>query len=267
MSGFAQRQGSRSLVLLAGIALAVSACGGGSATTGPSTSGGNGESSAPSATSVSSAGPTETTGPSLSGAAGALAGLNSYRFTMTLAGGAVSDTLSNLPGPGSGGNGPFDLSGTFILTPAKAADVTVAGALHIVSVGGSDYQDPGITGSFTKTDTTGIIDSLSPAVAFASLASFSGGFDAVGSETKNGVDTVHFQAGSSALAELASVASVKDATWTADIWVATDGGYPASVDIEAKASDNSIAYEIRFDLTNVNDPANSVTAPTNVTGA
>ncbi len=264
MSGFAQRQGRRSLVLLAGIALAVSACGGSSATPTPSATG---ESTSPSATSVASAGPTDTTGPSLSGAAGALAGLSSYKFTMTLAGGAVNDTLSNLPGPGNGGNGPFDLSGTFILIPAKAADVTVAGALHIVSVGGSDYQDPGITGAFTKTDTTGIVDSLSPAAAFASLASFSGGFDAVGSETKNGVDAVHFQAGSSALAELASVAAVQNATWTADIWVASDGGYPVSVAIEAKASDDSIAYEIRFDLTNVNDPANSVTAPTNVTGA
>lgn len=265
MFGFAQRQGRCSLVLLAAMAVAVSGCGGTSATPAPSPSGGSGESSAPSATPT--AGPTDTTGPSLSGAAAALAGLSSYKFTMTLAGGAVNDALSNLPGPGNGGNGPFDLSGTFILTPAKAADVTVTGALHIVSVGGSDYQDPGITGSFTKTDTTGIVDSLSPAAAFASLTSFSSGFDAIGSETKNGVATVHYQAGSSALAELAAVASVQGATWTADIWVASDGGYPASVSVMAKASDNSIAYEIRFDLAKVNDPANSVTAPTNVTGA
>jgi len=32
------------------------------------------------------------------------------------------------------------------------------------------------------------------------------------------------------------------------------------------AADKSIAYEILFDITNVNDPANVVTAPTNVTG-
>lgn len=263
MFGFAHRQGRRSLVLAAVAALAVSACGGGSAT--PSAAATGAASTVPTLTATPES--TATSGPGLAGAATALAGLSSYKFTMTLAGGAVSDTLSNLPGPGNGGNGPFELSGTFILKPDKAADVTVAGALHIVSVGGSDYQDPGITGSFTKTDTTGIVDSLSPAAAYAMLPSLTGGFDVVGTETKNGIDTTHYRAGASALAELASVAGVQGATWTADIWVASDGGYPASVAIVATASDNSIAYEIKFDLTNVNDSSNTVTAPTNVTGA
>ncbi len=35
--------------------------------------------------------------------------------------------------------------------------------------------------------------------------------------------------------------------------------------ILAKASDNSIVYEIQLDITNINDPANTVTAPTNLT--
>ena len=35
--------------------------------------------------------------------------------------------------------------------------------------------------------------------------------------------------------------------------------------ILAKVSDNSIVYEIQFDITNINDPANTVTAPTNLT--
>ena len=69
-----------------------------------------------------------------------------------------------------------------------------------------------------------------------------------------------------ALAEYGSTLGVTVATWSADVWIATDGGYPVSMDILATASDNSVAYEIKFDITNVNDPANKVTAPTNVTG-
>jgi hypothetical protein len=34
----------------------------------------------------------------------------------------------------------------------------------------------------------------------------------------------------------------------------------------ATASDSSVPYEVQFDITNVNDAANKVTAPTNVTG-
>lgn len=264
MFGFAHRQGRRSLVLLAVTAIALSACGGSSATAAPS---GNGASAGPSTTPASTAAATDTSAPSLSGAAAALANLSSYKFTMTLAGDAVNDTLSNLPGPGNGGNGPFDLSGTFILGPDKAADVTVVGAIHIISVGGSDYLDTGITGSFTKTDTAGIIDTLSPVAAYASLATISNGFASVGSETKNGVNSVHFAADASALAEIASVAGVKDATWTADIWLAAAGSYPTSVSVIAKAADGSVAYEIRFDITNANDAGNKVTPPTNVTGA
>jgi hypothetical protein len=59
--------------------------------------------------------------------------------------------------------------------------------------------------------------------------------------------------------------SVTGATWTADVWIAQNGGYPVSMSILAKASDNSILYEIQFDITNINDPANKVTAPTNLT--
>ena len=36
--------------------------------------------------------------------------------------------------------------------------------------------------------------------------------------------------------------------------------------IMAVASDKSVAYEIKFDLSNVNDPSNKVTAPANAIG-
>jgi hypothetical protein len=93
------------------------------------------------------------------------------------------------------------------------------------------------------------------------------GWNKVGTETKNGVSADHYQASSSALAEYGSSLGVTGATWSADVWIATDGGYPVSMAIVATASDKSVAYEIKFDLSNVNDPANKITAPTNVTGS
>ena len=60
---------------------------------------------------------------------------------------------------------------------------------------------------------------------------------------------------------------VKGATWSADIWIAKDGGYPVSIAIVATAKDGTIPYETTFDLTNINDAANKVTAPENVMGA
>jgi hypothetical protein len=93
------------------------------------------------------------------------------------------------------------------------------------------------------------------------------GFDLVGTETKNGVSADHYQASGPALAELGSITGVAATTWAADVWIAADGGYPVSMAVVATASDNSLVYEVKFDLTNVNDPANKVTAPANVTGA
>jgi hypothetical protein len=261
----APRHGRGLLILTAVVAIAFSGCSGGSATPSPAAS------SAPSAdtsTSQPSApGTSADTGPSLSGAAAAMANMSSFRFTMTVAGGSLSDTLATLPGSADSGDGPFSLKGTFVLKPAKAADVTVAGALQIISIEGSDYQDPGITGSFTRIDATGLVDSLSPVAVYTAFNPSVNGYTKIGSEAKDGVDTDHYQAGKSALAELASVAGVDNATWTADIWIARIGGYPVSVAVVAKAADNSIPYEIVFDLTKVDDPANKVTVPTNVTGA
>jgi hypothetical protein len=262
----APRHGRGLLVLTAVIAIAFSACSGGSAT--PSAS------ATPAPTSVDTSTPQPTaassptdSGAGLAGAVAALSNVSSFKFTMTVAGDNLSDTLATLPGAANSGNGPFSLKGTFVLKPAKAADVTVTGALHIISVDGSDYQDPGIVGSFTKTDTTGLTDSLSPIAVYGEVNLNPAGFTNIGMETKDSVDTDHYQAGKSALAELASIAGVDNATWTADVWIARTGGYPVSVSIVAKAADNSIPYEVVFDITKVDDPGNKVTAPTNVTGA
>ena len=46
-----------------------------------------------------------------------------------------------------------------------------------------------------------------------------------------------------------------------------DRGYPVSVAVVAKNGDGSTAYEIKIDITKINDASNKVAAPANVTGA
>jgi hypothetical protein len=269
MFRFAQRQTRGLLVFLAVMAIALSACGGSSTTASPNAAPGSSGGSNPGATGNSGA-TNNNGGTGLNAAASAFANVNSYKFSMTLAGGTFSSMLSMLPALSASGNAPFTMSGTITVKPEKAADITIAG-LHIIEIGGYDYIDMGGTGGFDQIPISGtrLADRFSPATMFSSAIdpSTAGGYNNVGTETKNGVQADHYQASSAALAELGSIAGITAATWTADVWIAQDGGYPVSMAIIGKADDNSIAYEVLFDITNVNDPANKVTAPTNVTGA
>ncbi len=255
----------RGLLTLAAVVAVAAACGGGSPTPSTVTS-----SPSPLATEQPSAVATPSTtpngGPGLAGAAAAMANLTSYKFTMTLAGGPFDDMYSNVGGSPASETSAFSVKGTVVLTPDKGADVTI-GQLHIVETGGSDYIDLDGSG-FTQTTVQGasLTDQWTPGSMFSAYGPSAAGFNDIGPETKDGVAAEHYQAGAAALAEMGSVAGVANATWTADIWVAADGGYPVAVAIMARASDNSLAYEMLFDLTNVNDPANSVTAPANVIG-
>ena len=256
-----RRQGL--LAAVAFLSLAASACSGSSASAAPS-----GTPTAPGGNSGSS--PTSAaSGAGLSGAVANLSVVSNYKFKMTLAGGTFGSLFALLPVGGSTGNAAFTLSGMIVTSPAQAADITM-GSFHIIEIGGYDYMDLG-TGGFVKTPVTGtgLADSLSPATLFSSsiTASTAGSYQLVGSESKNGVEADHYQANAAALAEYGSILGVTDATWSADVWLAKSGGYPVSVAIVAKATDKSVAYELSFDLTNVNDPSNSVTAPTNITGA
>jgi len=250
------------LAAVATISLAASACSGSTASAAPSgTPAGPGGSSGSSATSAAG-------GSGLSGAAASLSVVSSYKFTMTLAGGSFGSLFSLLPGGGPTGNAAFTVSGMIVTSPAQAADITM-GSFHIIEIGGYDYMDLG-TGGFVKTPVTGtgLADSLSPATLFSSAitGSTAGGYQLVGSESKNGVDADHYQASSAALIEYAAILGVSNVTMAGDVWLAKAGGYPVSMAILAQ-SGSTVAYQLSFDLTNVNDPSNSVTAPSNITGA
>ncbi|MGD0249174.1 MAG: hypothetical protein ABSB75_08995 [Candidatus Limnocylindrales bacterium] len=291
MLRFSQTKSRGAVVLVAVMAIALSACGGGSATPTP-TAGGSGATSQASATSQPS--PTAT---GLAGAVSALAARTSYRFTMIVEGGSIGDTLSMLPAE-SADSAVFELKGTIVNKPAKAADVTVTGMVHVVSVDGSDYVDMAVggklTGEFTKNDLSApnsdssaepssqpspqaspqpsLAETLSP-IYFYSAFDFTKGFDKQESVTVSGVETDHYvanDAGKAALGELGSVAGVPDANWTGDVWLARDGDYPVKMVIIAKtgpAGSEFVVFQRQLTITNVDDPENKVTAPTNVTGA
>lgn len=249
----ARRQSRGRFVLLTAMAIALGACAGSSTTAAPSN---------PGATSSPDTG--------LAAAASAFANLRNYNFSMTLAGGTFGSMLSMLPTSSAVGDAPFTIGGTIIVKPEEAADIRMVG-LHIIEIGGHDYLDMSGTGGFDQIAITGtkLAERFSPATMFSSVIDPStvGGYDRVGVDTKNGVQADHYQASSAALARLGSIAAIAGATWTADVWVAQDGGYPVSMAVFGRAGDRSIVYEILFDISNVDDPANKVTVPTNVTGA
>jgi hypothetical protein len=258
------------MVVAAAIAIAAAACSGNTAT--PSAASTN-TPTQPAATATPTgqgptSAPTAQASSGLDNAAAAMGNLTSYKYTMTLAGGTFDDMYSSVGGSPAAPNTPFGVKGTVVLVPDKSADVTV-GELHIIETGGSDYLDMGNTGGFTKTDVQppGLTDQWTPASIFAAFNPTGSGYSIVGTDTKNALLCDHYQAGASALAELASVSGVDSATWTSDIWLAQNGGFPVSMAVVARASDNSIAYEILFEITKVNDPANKVNVPTNITGA
>jgi hypothetical protein len=271
------------------MAVVLSACSGGSATPTPAPTG-TGAASQPSATSQPSP-----TAAGLAGAAAALAGRTSYRFTLIVEGGSIGDTLSMLSDESSD-SAVYELKGTIVNKPEKAADVIVTGMVHVISIGGSDYVDKAVdgklTGEFTKHDlsqpTSGssdepgsssspglqrsLAESLSP-LYFYSAFDFTKGFDKQESVTVSGVETDHYVAndtGQAALDELGSVAGISDANWTGDLWIAKDGGYPVKMVIVGKAGpagSQTVVFQRQLTITNVDDPENKVTAPTNVTGA
>jgi hypothetical protein len=272
MSVFFQRHGRVLLMLIAAMSIALRGCGSSGATTnaGAANNGGATDNGA-AANGVANNG-----GAGLGGAAAAFANMSSYQFNMTLAGGTFGSLLSVLGGASASSGGAMTVTGTIVLKPEKAADITVIG-IHMIEVGGFTYMDLG-TGQFMKSASTSssLADSFAPATMFSSAVdtSVAGGYNKVGSEDKNGVSTDHYQASTTALSAYqamlgSELGGATNVTWSADVWIANSGDYagcPVSMLVEAKTSDGTAAYEVAFDLSKINDAGNKVTAPTNVMG-
>ena len=85
------------------------------------------------------------------------------------------------------------------------------------------------------------------------------GFGAVGDETRNDVACTHYS-GSQSLGNL--YASMTGGTFQAELWIARNGAFPVRGRYLVPQAGNPSGYT--FEITNVDDPTNAVTAPSNV---
>jgi hypothetical protein len=251
-------EGRGPLVLLFIAAIVAAACGT-STSTNSATPGSSSANQQPS----TAVGPVNSGVGGLGGTGSKFAGISSYKLKMTVLGGTLGDLLAPISAGTS--DTPANIDGTFLVKPNKAYDLNFAGA-HMIGIGGFVYTDLFGVGAFTKTPATAadIGDALSPAKIFGTAidTSNAANYTKVAEEPKNGVAAIHYTAGQTAAADLASSFGATGATTSSvDVWIAKDGGYPMSLAIVGKAANKTTVFQVSFDITNINDSANQVTAP------
>jgi hypothetical protein len=230
-------------------AVSVAGCGGSSVV--PSPSGSSGISASP----RSSAGDN----PLAPGLSAGLGKLDSYQFSWTLSSASADGTaaLGTLP----------SVSGTVVNKATTSYRINDQGMVQFVVVGDRAWTSVDKGKTWTMTDLSSV-DALNLMVDGGYATWFdknAGGFKAAGEEPKNGIPCVHYK-GDSSLTGLYSSISGTSAQFTADVWIAKDGGYPVSgaFGYSGPVGSKAGGFGFSFDVTHVNDPANSVAAPTNV---
>jgi hypothetical protein len=248
--------------------LAVAACGGSTAVpTPPSSTGPAAATAAPAPATViapasAPAAPasveatTEATQPSTGGtgdlgdAAANLSNISSFKFKIKMAGGSFGSLLGTDPITGS------------VTTNPKAAQMSLMG-MEYIEVGDKSWVKIGDTWTANDGDSSSsLADSFAPEKMFGSVLSGSAasGYHSTGDEQKNGVSAVHYQADASAIAEYAGLFGVKgNASWSSDVWIAKDGGYPVSMSVIATGGTET--FEMTFDISNINDPSIKIETP------
>ena len=264
---------TRPLAGLAALALAIAACGGAaSQAPSPGASGAPATSTAPGTPAASDAMPTATPttatpttpgqGPNIGGAAAALADLDSYHLRTVMKMQGLQDSMFSMFGDG------LVMEGTIVFRPTRAADITISmgseaqklemgyrliGDKAWVSLGGGWTESP-------ADDAQKMIDSFAADKMLGSFAGVSG-LTAVGDETRNGIETVHYSAPADVVGKaLGTTIGLADATWSMDFWVAKDAGYAVSYAVLGKGASGS--FEMTLDVSDINSPANTVEAPT-----
>ena len=208
-------------------------------------------------------------GPDIGGATAALGNLSSYRFAIAIFG-------FGLQGPTA--EAPLKMDGTAVLKPAKALKFSITGgseggaARTYIIVGTDSWVAVG-AGTFIREpapqdSTENLFELIQPDKLFQTRYSHGGllgvhaaGWLAVRPEQKNGVATVHYHIDkdSPGGAELVPTWG-QDAAF--DVWVASDDGYLVSVHASGEqAGAGGGPFEVGFDITNIDDPANVVSPP------
>jgi hypothetical protein len=236
--------------VLCTLALTVTACGGTAATEAPGAAGtvapDTGATPAPDLTTAPDAGataaPPDSVLPSFDPTAilQNLDGIDSYRISMAT-------------------DGEVGYRATVVTSPVLARDImlgTDADAQRIVIIGDETWMGEGDDLQPAPADlASGMLAAFDPllfAAGFSQVGAWNGADDR-GVEDKNGISARHFRIDPTTLgglmAQMPPGASI-------DVWVAQDGGYLVSVAI---VSDDGGG--IAIDVTDVNDPGNSVTRP------
>lgn len=176
--------------------------------------------------------------------------LTSYQFTETLTGAASTAVPA--------ATGGYRIGGTVINGPTQSYWVTASGGTQYTVIGSQAWTTyDGTTWiAFDASDLTlaGLLPAGNYDTWFDVYAPY---FKALGDESKNGIECIHYQ-GDSSLGSHYSV-TADTSRLAADLWVAKDGDYPVSGTFGLAGT-----FGVSFDITHVNDAANSVAPPTNV---
>lgn len=204
--------------------------------------------------------PVPSGGLDLIAAADALADLDSYRVSV------VSRGLV----PASTANGEVTMTSTLVQGADPAAAFTMTGVdgleggrLQAIVIGeeawlksgsGDWLRSPGGAADFDAAFTT-----LSPIGLVSGFEGLAQAINRVGAERKNGAPATHYvsQEGD----EEAEAAGLTHGI--TNLWLATDGGYLVGLAIEGTwdVDGTPTPISLTIDITNVNDPANRVSAP------
>lgn len=203
---------------------------------------------------------TSESGPGIQNAANALADLRSYRV------GLVSTGLV----PATTADGTVTMSSTLVQGGDPRAEFTMVGVdgltggrLEAVVIGDEAWQKEG-AGSWAKSPGGAAdFDSAFTALSPIDLAS---GFDGlspmirlVRTEQRNGIEARRYQA----TAADPAVAAAGLSAGSADVWIATRGGYLVALDVDGTwdVDGTPTPITLRIDVSHVDDPANVIRAP------
>jgi hypothetical protein len=257
----ASRGDQRWRLVAAGLvaALAFAACGGSSSeapTTGPDQTSGPGDSQEPGSTD----GPTGGNGgEAFNAATTALDALDSYAFRVEISStnveGDVTTTSHNV------------MSGVVVNSPEEAssliqedldADGNVTSTTGIVVIGDAAWVGDGDTWTpIPAAQATAFIGSMSafrPEQMFGLyFAGIGGNFSEVGGESKNGIESTHYQGDEEVGTILGGIAGF-EGQWSSDVWIARDGGYlvHSEAGAEAAAGADAGSFLIVVDITDPN---------------
>jgi len=187
----------------------------------------------------------------LSNAATALSNVSSYKVSITT----------------TGGTNPGSETMVVVRKPTPAESFTAITASHttrIVEIGSTVWIDEG-TGTFVKTAIpasalSGMTSAFDPGTFLqrANKSTPLSALQTIGVETKNGVQAIHLRADHSTAVPAGQPTLPPGGTL--DLWVSADGNYLVALELNGLISSSGIT-SVKLEVTNINDPSLSVSAP------